>query len=129
MEPLKLDDLAEHALLLVDTAPIVYVVGDFARLESLRVIGIDKAAGAANVELKYAVPRDETSVQHATYILPRAGLGGAVENTGPGNAPISLLASTATSTFRDPRRRHACRAAHDSPPASPGATAPSSGST
>ncbi|HEU4617272.1 MAG TPA: PIN domain-containing protein [Gammaproteobacteria bacterium] len=28
MEPLKLDDLPEHALLLVDTAPIVYVIED-----------------------------------------------------------------------------------------------------
>ena len=28
MEPLKIDDLPEHALLLIDTAPIVYVIED-----------------------------------------------------------------------------------------------------
>jgi predicted nucleic acid-binding protein len=32
MEPLKLDDLPEHALLLVDTAPIVYIIEDHPEL-------------------------------------------------------------------------------------------------
>jgi len=32
MEPLTLDDLPEHALLLIDTAPIVYVVEDHPEL-------------------------------------------------------------------------------------------------
>lgn len=34
MEPLKLDDLPEHALLLVDSAPIVYVIEDHPELAS-----------------------------------------------------------------------------------------------
>jgi predicted nucleic acid-binding protein len=35
MEPLKLDDLPEHALLLIDTAPIVYVIEDHPELAAI----------------------------------------------------------------------------------------------
>lgn len=35
MEPLKLDDLPEHALLLIDTAPIAYVLEDHPVLASI----------------------------------------------------------------------------------------------
>lgn len=35
MEPLNLDNLPEHAVLLVDTAPIIYVIEDHAQLAPL----------------------------------------------------------------------------------------------